>query len=98
GVILVVSYGWVALQERSIAALFRRLREATAKPAHVAAPATPAQDHATGVTSEASSIEVTAAIEDVLKEYEAHRISLHEASERIRTLMYAGAGTPTAHT
>jgi hypothetical protein len=31
---------------------------------------------------------VTAAIEQVLKEYEAHGIDLHEATERIKTFIH----------
>ena len=88
GVILVISYGWVALQERSIGALFRRMREATAKPTPVAAPVAAGE---TPAVSEAPTPEETAAIEDVLREFEGHRIGLHEASERIQTLTHAGS-------
>jgi hypothetical protein len=77
GLILVVSYGWTALQERSISSLFKRLREATA---------TPVQAHETEMAGDA---DVTAAIEQVLKEYEAHGIDLHEATERIKTFIHA---------
>jgi hypothetical protein len=82
GLILVVSYGWTALQERSISSLFKRLREATAIPA---IPATPAQALETKMAGDAG---VTAAIEQVLKEYEAHGIDLHEATERIKTFIH----------
>lgn len=85
GVILVVSYGWVALQERSIASLFKRLKEVTATPQ---VPVVATQEPVIG---EAREADVTEAIEQVLKEYEGHRIGLHEAAERVKTLTHVGA-------
>ena len=87
GVILVVSYGWIALQERSLGSLFKRLREAPSIP-----PATaPAQ---AGAVREAAAADVAAEIEQILGDFEAHRISLPEASARLRALVEArGQGT-----
>lgn len=77
GIILVVSYGWTALQERSVADLFKRLKEATPAPK---APAPPAQ-------AGAPSTAIDAAIEQVLTQYETHAIGLDEATKRLKALM-----------
>jgi hypothetical protein len=84
GVILVVSYGWTAQQERSIAAIFKRLRQA---PAALKAPAMPAQSP---METEATALDETVAIEQVLQAYETHSIGLHEAAERVKALAHAG--------
>lgn len=84
GVILVVAYGLAAAQEHSIKGLFNRLKEATAIPKTATGPL-PAPET---VTSEMAN--VTASIEQTLKEYEAHTIGLREATERIQSLMRAG--------
>jgi hypothetical protein len=90
GVILVVSYGLVALQERSIASLFRRLREATSVPA-TTSPA-PSQRAEAPATSDAA---ITAGIEATLTGYAEGRMSLQEATERIKRLTGAErAATP----
>lgn len=87
GVVLVVSYGWTAVQEHSIGALFKRLKEATGAPV---APKAPAQAH------EAAPVpgDVTTAIEQTLTLYAAHSISLDEAAERIKRLMPSEAQAP----
>ena len=77
GLILVVSYGWIALQERSLGALFKRLRAATAAP--VQAPASIA-------TETAADADMTGAIETILSDYADGRLSLHEATQRIKSL------------
>lgn len=90
GVILVVSYGLVALQERSIGSLFRRLREATSIPA-TTSPA-PSQRAEAPATSDAA---ITAGIEAALTSYAEGRMSLQEATERIKRLTGAErAATP----
>ena len=78
GLILAITYGLIALQERSIGALFKRLRAATSGPAqaHVAESST-----APGASGR------TAAIEETLTGYAAGRLSLQEATERIEKLM-----------
>lgn len=81
GIVLVAVYGWIAAQERSVAALFRRLKEATSVPK---APALPTQPPEVGAKAET---DLTTAIEQALKEYEAHTISLAEATSRIKSLM-----------
>jgi hypothetical protein len=90
GVILVVSYGWTAQQERSITAIFKRLRQA---PAALKAPAMPAQSPIATEATEATAAtapDETAAIEQVLQAYETHSIDLHEAAERVKALAHAG--------
>ena len=77
GLILVVSYGWIALQERSIGALFKRLRAATATPARTPAIETP---------QSLPDADQMAAIEATLKEFAAGGISLQEATSRIKAL------------
>lgn len=89
GVILVVSYGWIALQERSLGSLFKRLREATSIPP-AAAPAQAA------VSRETVTADVTAEIERILADFEAHRISLPEASARLRALVEARGQSTSA--
>lgn len=74
GLILAITYGLIALQERSIGALFKRLRAATSAPARPR-------------VAEASEVPVkdgrTAVIEGALMDYAAGRLSLQEATERI---------------
>jgi hypothetical protein len=90
GVILVVTYGWVALQERSIGSLFRRLREATSVPA-TTTPA-PSQRAEAPATPDAA---MTAGIEGALTGYAEGRMSLREATDRIKRLTGAErAATP----
>lgn len=83
GVILVVSYGWTALQEHSIESLFRRLKEATALPK---APAAPTQPQRAAPEVPEAVGDITAKIEDILKQYGEHTISLKDATERIKAL------------
>lgn len=89
GVILVVSYGWMALQERSLTAVIERLKGAASRPTlpptpeQPAMPA-PAQAPETRVMQEP---ELTAAIGEVLTEYAAHHISLQEGTQRIKALL-----------
>jgi hypothetical protein len=85
-----VSYGWTALQERSVADLFKRLKETTPAPK---APAPPAQAGASSVANEAAT---NAAIEQVLTQYETHAIGLYEATERLKALMRADSTSDTA--
>ena len=80
GLILVVSYGWIALQERSVGALFKRLR---------AAPVTPAPAPASSAPESAANADVTSALEAILTDYAAGRLSLPEATERIKSLTSA---------
>lgn len=74
GLILAITYGLIALQERSIGALFKRLRAATS------APARPQVAEASEVPAKDGR---TAAIEGALKDYAAGRLSLQEATKRI---------------
>lgn len=87
GVILVVSYGWTAQQERSVAAILNRLRQA---PAALKAPTMPAQSPTATEDTAATAPDETAAIEQVLQAYETHSIDLHEAAERVKALAHAG--------
>lgn len=77
GLILAITYGLIALQERSVGALFKRLRAATSAPAQANATA------ASTVPDEDGRI---AAIEETLTGYAAGRLSLQEATERIKAL------------
>lgn len=82
GVILVVSYGWIALQEHSLTTLFKRLKAA------VTIPASPAGSAELAAANAHQEADVTAAVEQVLKEYAAHNIGLHEGTERIKALVH----------
>lgn len=81
GAILVTSYGWIALQEHSLAALVKRLKTA------MRAPSSLANSAETGTASARQEADVTPALEQVLKEYAAHRIGLNEGTERIKALV-----------
>lgn len=83
GIILVISYGWTALQEHSIGALFARLKEA-ATPAAVATPVVAATSVTAGISPDEADI--TTAIERVLRAYESHTLDLGEATSQIKAL------------
>lgn len=85
GIILVVSYGWTALQEHSIGALFTRLKKA-AIPAAVATPTVVATPEAAGMAQDEADI--TAAIQQVLRAYESHAMDLGEATSQIEALAH----------
>jgi len=85
GIALVLTYGWIALQERSITELFKRLKEATAAPKGSAVPVPEPSETSTG-----REAEFTAEIERVLQGYATHTIGLSEATERIKTLTGEG--------
>jgi hypothetical protein len=84
GVILVVSYGWMALQEHSLGALFARLKNAAA-PIVASPPSAAAAPEAADVVQ--GEAEITTAIERVLKAYESHAMDLGEATRQIKGLV-----------
>lgn len=83
GIILVVSYGWTALQEHSIGALFARLKEA-ATPIAGKTPAVEATPETAGISLDEAGI--TSAIERVLRAYQSHALDLDEATSEIKAL------------
>ncbi len=83
GIILVVCYGWMTLQERSIGALFARLKKAaTPAVAPTPTPAATATPEAAGMALDEADI--TTAIEQVLRAYESHAMDLGEATSQIK--------------
>jgi hypothetical protein len=87
GVILVVSYGWTALQEHSIGALIEHLKVA-AKPAKTPTATSAAAGKSMPATGDVSrhDADITAAIERVLQAYASHTVGLDEATSQIKAL------------
>lgn len=83
GIILVVSYGWTALQEHSIGALVARLKEA-ATPAAEATQSVAARPETAAISPDEA--EFTSAIERVLRAYQSHALDLGEATSQIKAL------------